>query len=104
VADRLTGLEELVFLAVGALGADAYGVSIQDKLQRAGMKASLGVVYATLDRLEDKGFVESSLGDATAARGGRRKRLFRATPKGKAALTATARIRARLLSKVERPA
>lgn len=100
--ERLTGLEELMFLAVGALGAQAYGVSIQDKLQRAGMTSSLGVVYATLERLEAKGFVESSLGEASAIRGGRRKRLFRTTAKGKSALVAMQQIRARLLRSVER--
>jgi PadR family transcriptional regulator, regulatory protein PadR len=104
VPERLTGLEELVFLAVGGLGTEAYGISIQDKLQRAGLRASLGVVYATLDRLEEKGFVESSLGEASAVRGGRRKRLFRATPKGRAALAAMTQIRARLLRNVERTA
>jgi PadR family transcriptional regulator PadR len=104
MSERLTGLEELVFLAVVALDREAYGVSIQDRLERAGMPSSLGVVYATLDRLEQKGHVTSSLGEASAVRGGRRKRMFRATPAGRAALAETNAIRAHLLRRKPREA
>jgi PadR family transcriptional regulator len=102
MSERLTGLEELVFLAVAALDGEAYGVSIQDRLQRAGMPTSLGVVYATLDRLEHKGHVSSSLGDASAVRGGRRKRMFRPTPAGRNAAAQTSGVRAHLLSRRSR--
>jgi PadR family transcriptional regulator PadR len=47
---------------------------------------SIGAVYTTLDRLEQKGFVHSRQGDPTAARGGRAKRHFGVTPSGAAAL------------------
>lgn len=93
---HLTGLEELVFLAIVSLDGEAYGVSIQDKLERAGMPTSLGVVYATLDRLEHKGHITSSLGEASAVRGGRRKRLFEPTPRGRGALSEANAVRARL--------
>ena len=102
--ERLTGLEELVFLAVAALGGEAYGVSIQDRLERAGMSTSLGVVYATLERLEHKGHVTSSLGDASAVRGGRRKRMFQPTPAGRTAATQTSQIRAHLQRRKARAA
>jgi DNA-binding PadR family transcriptional regulator len=103
-SERLTALEELVFLAVGALDGEAYGVSIQDRLERAGLPTSLGVVYATLDRLEHKGHVTSSLGDASAVRGGRRKRMFRPTAAGRNAVAQTSEIRAHLQRRQRRAA
>jgi DNA-binding PadR family transcriptional regulator len=42
----------------------------------------VGSVYATLDRLAEKGFVFSRLGEPTAERGGRAKRYFRVTANG----------------------
>jgi PadR family transcriptional regulator, regulatory protein PadR len=92
----LTNLEELVLLAVKALGGDAYGVSVQDMLERAGQPTSIGVVYATLERLEAKRYTKSLLGEATAARGGRRKRLFEPTRSGLHALATTHATRAQL--------
>jgi PadR family transcriptional regulator PadR len=89
MAEHLASLEELVVLAVKALTNEAYGVSVQDMLGRAGYPTSLGAVYATLDRLEQKGYVKSTLGAATAERGGRRKRLFQPTRSGLAALAST---------------
>jgi DNA-binding PadR family transcriptional regulator len=75
--------ELLVMLAVIRLGEDAYGVPISREIeQQTGRSVAFGTVYATLDRLEKKGFVHSSLGDATKERGGRAKRYFRATPAG----------------------
>jgi PadR family transcriptional regulator, regulatory protein PadR len=94
-----TSLEELVLLAVKALGPDAYGVTVQDALERAGQATSLGVIYASLDRLERKGYVEAALGAATAVRGGRRKRLFQPTRGGLSALSEVERIRNRLITR-----
>ena len=37
---------------------------------------AVGAIYATLDRLEAKGYVSSRLGEATPERGGRAKRYF----------------------------
>jgi PadR family transcriptional regulator PadR len=57
---------------------DAYGLSIRDRLQeRMGRSVSIGAVYTALERLEAKGMVSSAWGEATADRGGRRKRLYR---------------------------
>ena len=70
-------------LAVMRLGEDAYGVPISNELEeQTGHEVALGSVYATLDRLEKKGFVASSLGSPTPERGGRAKRYFRVTAKG----------------------
>ena len=100
--EHLSGLEELALLAVVALGGDAYGVSVQLTLEReARRKLALGAVYAALDRLERKGYVTSSVGDATPQRGGRRKRMFAATPSGVRALHAAHRTHERLWKTVE---
>jgi DNA-binding PadR family transcriptional regulator len=79
--------EQLVLLALMRLGPDAYGVSIcQDIVDRTGRDVSLGAVYKTLERLEDKGLVQSRIGDPTAERGGRRKKHYRPLAAGQRAL------------------
>lgn len=98
----LSNLEELVLLATAALSGEAYGVSIHDKLHAAGMRSSLGAIYTSLERLERKGLVGSELGEASPNRGGKRKRLFRTTPRGKSALAKSDAIRSRLVTLKER--
>jgi DNA-binding PadR family transcriptional regulator len=94
---RIGAFEELVLLAVLGLDGSGYGVSIRDELEaETGETISLGAVYATLDRLERKGLVRSTVGSATAERGGRRKRVFRVNATGTAALRAMQRIRSQL--------
>lgn len=79
--------EQLVLLALMRLGEDAYGVSIRREIQdRTGRAVSLGAIYPTLHRLEEKGFVTSYRGEPTASRGGRAKRHFQLTAEGRAAL------------------
>jgi len=80
---HLGELELVVMLALLRLGENAYGVPISRELeQHCGREIALGSVYATLERLQEKGLVSSNLGEATAERGGRAKRYFRATTKG----------------------
>src|SRR5579862_1075733 len=75
--------ELMVLLALMRLGDDAYGVPISREIeQRSGREVALGSVYAALDRLEEKGLVQSRLGDPTAERGGRAKRYFQITESG----------------------
>jgi DNA-binding PadR family transcriptional regulator len=95
---QLAGAEEWVLLAIVALGEDAYGVSIHDRLSAAGMGASLGAIYTSLERLEQKGFVNSRLGETSPSRGGRRKRMFRATPRGRKSLAEAQAARAHLVA------
>ena len=72
--------EEIVLLTVAVLGSGAYGVSITDELEsQTGRSVSISAVHAALHRLEEKGMLTSRMGDATAERGGRRKRLFSVT-------------------------
>jgi len=84
----LGDFEQLVLLALVRLRDDAYGVSIHDEiLRRARREVTVASVYKTLERLEDKGFVASTIGEPTAERGGRRKKYFRIQPAGRRALT-----------------
>ncbi len=79
--------EELVMLTAAVLYDEAYGVAIKSEIERRmDRKVSVGALRSALDRLEKKGFLESSLGEATAVRGGKRKRYFRVTPYGKKVL------------------
>jgi PadR family transcriptional regulator PadR len=79
--------ERAVLLAVIRLGHEAYGVSIRDHLEEAlQRRISFGAVYTTLDRLVEKGFVATHLGDPTPQRGGRAKKFFTPLPRGRRAL------------------
>jgi PadR family transcriptional regulator, regulatory protein PadR len=94
---RIGAFEELVLLAVAGLAGAGYGVTVRAELEaETGEAISLGAVYATLERLERKGLVRSSVGPATAERGGRRKRVFRVSAAGSAALRSMQRIRTQL--------
>ena len=62
--DRLGEFEEFTLLAVRALGDHTYAVPVQQYVEEAtGRAVSMGAIYAALNRLEDKGFVQSSMGD-----------------------------------------
>jgi PadR family transcriptional regulator PadR len=79
----LGGFELLVLLALIRLGDDAYGVPISDAIEASsGREVAIGSVYITLERLERKGFVTSTLGEPTAERGGRAKTYFHITTTG----------------------
>jgi PadR family transcriptional regulator PadR len=83
-------LEQIVLLAVLRLGEDAYGVPIRLEIERrTGRSLTVGALYRTLDRLEEKGYVTSRFGDPTPERGGRSKRYFRLRPVGLRALRAS---------------
>ena len=85
--DFLGSFEQLVLLAVLRLGDNAYGMMVRRELEeRTGRSVSLGAVYATLERLEEKGHVKSRRGKPTPGRQGRAKRYFRVELSGRAAL------------------
>ena len=91
---NLGEFEELVLLTIAALISDAYSVAICDELEKyTGRAAKLGVVHAVLNRLEEKGLVKSRMGEATSARGGKRKRYYEVTHAGKVALTRSKDVR-----------
>ena len=79
--------EQMLLLAALRLGDDAYGVALMDELEtRVGRRVSRGSVYVTLDRLEEKGWLTSSVSEPRPERGGRPRRLVRVTPQGVAEL------------------
>src|SRR5688572_11518970 len=84
--------EQLVLTAIVELGENAYGVTIHRAVGELSKprRISLGAVYVTLDRLEDKGLVASWLSDPTPERGGRAKRCYRLEALGERALQESA--------------
>jgi len=90
--DSLGEFEHIVVLALLRLEDRAYGVTVRREIElRTKREVSIGAVYATLGRLEKKGYVKSHAGDPTPERGGRSKRFFRVTAKGMTAVHRTHR-------------
>jgi DNA-binding PadR family transcriptional regulator len=86
-APLLGEFEQLVLLALLRLGRDAYGAAVASEIeQQTERSVSVSAVHTTLDRLEEKGFIRSRLGDPTPQRGGKRKRLYDVQPTGVRAL------------------
>lgn len=93
--------EEVVLLTVAVLGKGAYGVAITDELDKqTGRSVSISAVHAALHRLQEKGMLSSYMGDATAERGGRRKRLFMVTVLGSRTLHDIRAVREQLWSSI----
>jgi DNA-binding PadR family transcriptional regulator len=81
--ESLGEVEHMVLVAVLRLRDDAYGVPIMDEIaRRTGREISKAAIYIALRRLEEKGLLTSSLGEATPERGGRAKRFFKLTKAG----------------------
>ena len=86
-APLLGSLEQIVLLALIRLPSNAYGMTVRREIEdRTGRDISIGAVYTTLERLEIKGYVSSHVGEPTAERGGRAKRLFKIEAAGQEAL------------------
>jgi DNA-binding PadR family transcriptional regulator len=85
--ELLGSLEHIILLALVRLDGNAHGMIVRREIEeRTGRNISIGAVYATLERLEAKGYVSSFTGEPTPERGGRAKRLFRVEAAGKRAL------------------
>jgi DNA-binding PadR family transcriptional regulator len=98
-------LEVLLLLSVLRLGDEAYGVAVRDELERrTGRRLSRGAVYATLRRLESKGFLVSELGEPTPERGGRAKRFLSPSTSGLEALRSSLRDLDRMREGIPDPA
>jgi DNA-binding PadR family transcriptional regulator len=83
----LGSLELAALLTVARLGEKAYGLAVRhDLADRTGRDYSVGAVYTTLQRLEDKGLLMSHASDPLPVRGGRSRRQFRLTGAGARAL------------------
>jgi PadR family transcriptional regulator, regulatory protein PadR len=100
--DSLGQFEQLVLTAILTLRENAYGVTIHSRVQEMARPktVSLGAVYVTLDRLEDKGLVASWLSNPTSARGGRAKRCYRLEALGERALQESAATARRILDRI----
>jgi DNA-binding PadR family transcriptional regulator len=87
--------EQVVLLAVARLGDEAYGMRIRQEIEdRAGRSASIGAVYATLDRLQTKNYLRAR----DDSSGGRARRFFVITPAGVEALEAARDLQTRMWS------
>lgn len=100
--DRLGEFEEFTLLAVCALKDMTYGVPVQQFVEEATRRnVTMGAIYAALERLEAKGYVRSVMGEATQVRGGKRKRLFAATPAGMRMVKELRQVRERIWTTIE---
>lgn len=87
IETRLGEFEEVILLLVGILGEEAYSFKVAEEFeQQTKRTVSIGAVHSTLNRLEEKGFLSSKVGKATAERGGRRKRIYTISAYGKRTL------------------
>ena len=97
-ADSLGAFEEQVMLAVLHARDDAYGMNVRREIEtRTDREVAIGAVYATLDRLEQKGLIAST---RVAGEGGSR-RVFAVTQAGTRALYETRMVRDRLWQGVD---
>ncbi|WP_260704190.1 PadR family transcriptional regulator [Edaphobacter flagellatus] len=78
--------EYVLLTAASSLGDNAYGAAIREHIETVTTRrCSIGALYTTIDRLESKGLLTTWMGEATAERGGRAKRMVRLTPQGQCA-------------------
>lgn len=93
--------QEVVLLTILVLDDNAYGVSIQEEIERRTQRSvSRGALHTALTRLEEKGFINSEYGGATAERGGRRKRFYHLTNLGKKSLDEAKSLREELWNSI----
>lgn len=98
---NLGEFEELVLLTVGILYDNAYSVAIQKELvEQSGRKITLSSIHAAVYRLEEKGLLNSRMGEMSSIRGGKRKRIFTISQPGKAALEKASEIRNKLRNQI----
>jgi DNA-binding PadR family transcriptional regulator len=85
--EYLGEFEQVVLLAVARLEDQAYGMRVREEIERrAGRRATIGAVYATLERLVSKGYVRETETPGGAERSGLARRFYGISPAGKAAL------------------
>lgn len=83
----LSRQEEIVLLSIWKLQDNAYGVTVREYISKiTGKYWSIGAIYVPLDKLSERGFVETHQGKPEEKRGGRSKRFYKITPEGMKAL------------------
>lgn len=98
---NLGEFEEIILLLVAVLDGEAYGVYVMEELKKQTERSvNISAVHAALRRLEEKGFTKSDWSEATAERGGRRKRLFTITQSGQRVLNQTKEVRDNLWNQI----
>lgn len=96
---RLGEFQELILMTVIVLQAEAYGNEIQRDLEeRLNERLSMGAIQTALKRMEEKGFLTSEWGEASQRRGGKRRRIYSATPEAHRTLQEMKDIRSQLWS------
>lgn len=96
--------EEIVLLTVAVMEGQAYGVVLmREIIQQTGRDLRLNQVHSALQRLEEKGMVKSEMGEPTAERGGRRKRLFKMTAFGQRTLHEIQEVRESFWNRILNP-
>ena len=106
IDSHLGEFEELILIAVlGLEDTESYAVPIQQHLSgKTGRHVTPGSVYRSLSRLENKGFLQSAMGEVTRAKGGKRKRFYSVTETGKEAVYAAREAREKLWKHVQQAA
>lgn len=105
MADLLGTFEQSVLLSIFALGKDAYGRAVLNRVQKTLQReVAAGAVYATLERLETRGLVSSRIEPGTAVRGGRARRYYSLAAEGQRALGDTRRALTAMWKNVQLPA
>lgn len=94
---QLGYLEETVLLLIMVMNEEAYGFSVAEAYKKhTGKNISISAIHSVMSRLEKKGLIQSRMGGASEARGGRRKRIFSATEQGQAAIAEIKQAREKL--------
>ncbi|MEZ5316774.1 MAG: helix-turn-helix transcriptional regulator [Vicinamibacterales bacterium] len=98
----LPEFELYVMLAVRRLGDEAYGARVRQEIEaRTGRPVSIGALYTTLARLEDKGYLKLRTGRAEPGQRGRTRRYSRLTARGTEALRHSATMLTRMMDGLE---
>ena len=98
---HLGEFEEIVMLAIAALGEEAYGLAIKKELEEQSQrKITLSAVHASCNRLETKGFLASDFGEKSQKRGGKRKKIYSVTIQGQQALFEAHELRMRMWKRI----
>lgn len=80
-------LELLVMLAVLRIGEDGYSRLIREDIEeRTGRSVARGALYVTLQRLTEKGLLDTWMGEGRPERGGKARRHYAVTARGLAAV------------------
>lgn len=98
---HLGEFEEIVMLAIAALGEGAYGLAIKKELEeQSGRNITISAVHAACNRLETKGLLTSDFGEKSEMRGGKRKKIYAVTLKGQNALTQAFELRQKMWNRL----